>query len=84
MIKNKLNNEEINLIVESLLFSASADICSNWSEEENEKMVKIALKLKKYNKLSIKNIELIGTQKTYENKKLSKKIKNKFKIKTKK
>ena len=37
-----MDNNDKQLIVESLLFSASVQVCANWSEEKQERMVELA------------------------------------------
>ncbi len=37
-----MDNDDRQLIVEALLFSASVQVCANWSEEKQERMVELA------------------------------------------
>lgn len=41
-----LNDKELKLIVESLLYSASVDVCSNWYKEDVSEMLNIAKKIR--------------------------------------
>jgi hypothetical protein len=54
---NNLTDEEINLIIESLLFSACADVAFDYSDELPQQMVNLAKKLKTDN-TSVKNISI--------------------------
>lgn len=53
----KLTNEELELIVTALLFSASEDICMDIVEEDEKKMIEIAKQIYK-NKLNLKLTKL--------------------------
>ena len=46
-IIDNLNEEEIKLVLEALLFSCSADICAKWNEEDTMKLLDIAVKIKR-------------------------------------
>ena len=54
---NDLTEEEINLIIESLLFSACADVALDYNDTLPQKMVDLAKKLKT-NSTSVKNISI--------------------------
>ena len=41
-----LSQEEIDYILQALLFGSSADIISNWTEEDMSKLLQIAIKIK--------------------------------------
>ena len=53
----QLTDDEINLVVESLLFSSCLEITDEWSDDDRFVMIQIADKLKNLN-TSLKNIEL--------------------------
>jgi len=41
-----LTQEEQNLITEALLFSATGDMCSNWTKKDDVKLLALAAKIK--------------------------------------
>jgi len=41
-----LSQEEVDYILQALLFSSSGDIISNWTEEDMLKLLQIAIKIK--------------------------------------
>lgn len=53
----QLTTEEINLIVESLLFSSCLEITDEWSDNDREDMLQIASKLQTP-QTTLKNIEI--------------------------
>jgi hypothetical protein len=55
-IKLTLTEEQANILIESLLFSSSTNISSEWSEEHNNIMVDLAINVK--NKLSDSSLNL--------------------------
>jgi hypothetical protein len=46
MEETNLNLEELKIILESLIFSANADICAEWYKEDQEKILNLAKKIK--------------------------------------
>ena len=58
IINLSLTKDEWNLIVESLLFSSSVDICSEWEPEHIYKSIDVAKSIKKElgKKLKLENI----------------------------
>jgi hypothetical protein len=54
---NQLTNDELNYVVESLLFSLCLEITDRWSDEDREQMLRIATKLRNDN-TTINNLDL--------------------------
>lgn len=79
----KLSKEELNLAVEAILFASCVDICAEWDENDNKKLVEIAIKLKGSTDVKLEKIHLFGLAKLYEDKSIAKEIKKNFKIKIK-
>ena len=56
-----LREEDIKLILESLLFSSSVDVCSYWDRNEMFKIIDLAVKIrKKYPTVITENVVLHG------------------------
>jgi hypothetical protein len=56
-----LNQEEIQLILESLLFSSSVDVNADWFLSDHEELLEIAKKVReKYPKIQLKNVYILG------------------------
>jgi hypothetical protein len=56
-----LQEEDVKLILESLLFSSSVDVCSYWGKDEMFKIIDLALKIrKKYPSVITENVVLHG------------------------
>ena len=78
----ELTDEEIKHILEALIFSSTVDVCANWEEVDNNKMLDIALKIKQYVpkvKLSKKRVD-IEKDMLHEDKERVKIIQKEFKI----
>ena len=43
---NSLEKEEVAIILESLLFSSSTDVCASWYKEESLKALEVAKKIR--------------------------------------
>lgn len=56
MSDNFFSDQEIQLILESLLFSSNVDICSNFYKEDNEKMIELAKKIRKQFSVPLENV----------------------------
>jgi hypothetical protein len=76
----KLTKEELNLALEAILFASCVDICAEWDEKDNKKLIDIAIKLKGSNDVKLEKIKLFGLPKLYEDKDNAKKIKKNFEI----
>jgi len=63
IINLSLTKDEWNLIVESLLFSSSVDICSEWEPEHIYKSINVAKTIKKElgKKLKLENIYIFDS-----------------------
>jgi hypothetical protein len=53
-----LSKEDLKLIVETLLYSASVDVCANWYKEDVSSMVELAKKIRSKEKVALENIYL--------------------------
>lgn len=52
-----LTKDEIKLILESLLFSSSVDICASWYKEDTKNMLNLAEKIRhEFNDVPLENI----------------------------
>ena len=57
MVEIKLSEEEINYLIECLLFSTGCDVCSDWDKNDIDSMFDLANKLKEQNlDYDLKNI----------------------------
>lgn len=45
-ILDDLQEEDIKLVLESLLFSSSVDVCSSWDKDEMYKIIDLAVKIR--------------------------------------
>lgn len=55
----KLTEEQANLLIESLLFASSVNICSEWSDADKNRLVDLAVEIKNSlarDSLSLKNL----------------------------
>lgn len=59
MVTDFLSKNDLKLIVESLLYSASVDICANWYKEDVYKMVELAKKIRMADQIPLENVYLI-------------------------
>ena len=60
-ILDNLQEEDIKLILESLLFSSSVDVCSFWGKDEMYKIIDLALKIRTtYPNIVTENVVLHG------------------------
>lgn len=56
-ISLSLTKDEIKLILESLLFSSSVDVCASWYQEDTENMLNLAEKIRhKVSNVPLENI----------------------------
>ncbi len=46
MFNLKISEEELKLILESLLFSSSVDVCADWYKEDVDKIIALSKKLR--------------------------------------
>lgn len=83
-INNYLEKEELKYLLETLVFSIATDICSEWTDEDYDKMLSLIEKLSKAfdNKVKLDNVYL-SKGAIFEDKKLVNKIKKFVKIKIK-
>lgn len=51
-----LSKNELKLIVETLLYSASVDVCANWYKEDVYSMIELAKKIRSKEKFALENI----------------------------
>lgn len=64
MVNLSLSNEEIQIILESLLFSSSADVCADWYKNDIDAMLDLAKKLRfKHQDIPTENVYIITTEK---------------------
>lgn len=61
-----LSKKEINLVIQALLFSSSADIISDWTEDDQMELINIAVKIKRANLLHREDVNLDNLQITKE------------------
>lgn len=73
-----IKQDELNLIIEALLFSSTLDVSADWSQKVCSDMIELAYQLN--NKCELKNIELCKEENS-ENYLMNRKIKNQFNIK---
>ena len=75
-----LTTEEWNSIIETLLFSSTADICANWEDEEFDKFVDLAIKINESTSYIFKptNLELYEINSEFPL--IAKKIKDNFEV----
>lgn len=78
-----LTDEELALVLEALVFASCVDVCAEWDKDTQQKFVDIASKLKGDKEVTLKNVNLFGSAKLYEDKDIAKQIKKNFKIKAK-
>ena len=71
----KLTDEEKTLLVDCLVFSASADVVASWDEKDDEKMLALA---KKIGVPASEKVKLWDDDGPFENKQLAEKIKEIF------
>jgi len=74
--KIDINEEDLQYILESLIFSSCVDITTDWKEKDNKNIIDLAKKIKdKTNiKLKLSNIKLYGI-KNFEDPKIVKLVK---------
>lgn len=75
----QLTNEELNYIIESLLYGLCLEITDRWSDDDREKMLVLAKKLKTEN-TRLNNIDL--NLLTHHEYKFAKEISSNFNINT--
>lgn len=63
---NNLSKKEINLVIQALLFGSSADIISDWTEDDQMELINIAVKIKRANLLHREDVNLDNLQITKE------------------
>jgi hypothetical protein len=62
---NSLTKDEVSIIVESLLFSSSTDVCADWYKEDSILAYKVAEKIRKsFPHITLKNVYLYEDDKT--------------------
>lgn len=59
MVNDIFSENDLKLIVESLLYSASVDICANWYKEDVYNMVELAKKIRMSVQVPLENVYLI-------------------------
>jgi hypothetical protein len=59
MVNNFLTKNDLKLIIETLLYSASVDVCANWYKEDIYNMVDIAKKIRSNDQFPLENVYLI-------------------------
>jgi hypothetical protein len=64
---NNLSEEQLRLIIEALLFSASTTVNARWYSEEDENLLNMALELRKeFPEVLTKNISIIEEEEYYD------------------
>jgi hypothetical protein len=64
---NNLTEEQLRLIIEALLFSASTTVNARWYSEEDESLKNMALNLRKeFPEVLTKNISIIEEEEYYD------------------
>ena len=58
MVESFLTKSDLKLILESLLYSASVDVCSNWYKEDVSNMIEIAKKIRNNSQIPLEDIYL--------------------------
>jgi len=62
-ILDNLHREDIKLILESLLYSSSVDVCSYWDKDEMYKIIDLAVKIRTtYPDVVTENVILHGSE----------------------
>jgi hypothetical protein len=62
---NSLTKDEVSIILESLLFSSSTDVCADWYKENSILAYKVAEKIRKwFPQITLKNIYLYEDDKS--------------------
>ena len=64
MVTDFLTKNDLKLIVESLLYSASVDICSNWYKEDVYNMIELAKKIRMTDQVPLENVYLVEASQT--------------------
>lgn len=64
---NNLSEDQLRLIIESLLFSSSVSVNGNWYKEESEECVNLAYSLRKENNnVLLKNVFILKEKEYYD------------------
>jgi hypothetical protein len=64
MTNIEFDQNEIKLILETLLYSASVDVCANWYKEDLYKMIELAQKIRSKNSnIPLEDVYLIESNK---------------------
>jgi hypothetical protein len=65
---NSLSKKEINIILESLLFASSVDVCASWYKENNLDSLELAKKIRTmFPEVILENIYIYDDEKTVLN-----------------
>lgn len=64
---NNLSEDQLRLIIEALLFSASTSVNAKWYSEEDESLLDMALKLRKeFPEVITKNVSIFEEKEYYD------------------